>query len=136
MVWARLQSGVPSCSSHRGTAFNGIEVHLAIMTLCFGRSLARPLAKLQASKIGWVWGRFRGRLLAHPISRRLRRVLNTRKHSAKESIEYHYEPNSRGKCGRGRLSDRFAAMSGTYPATYTARAARRERVRARRPGVV
>ena len=124
-------AGCPSCSSI-ADGFNGFVVHLANHDVTLSAVSRAPLAKLQAYKrrMGWTfpWASSFGSDFNFDFN-----VSFTEEQQREGAIEYNYE---RG----GHAMDatpvpppvaQFAAMCGTDAATYIARQAGHERVRAR-----
>lgn len=108
-------AGCPSCSAI-ADGYNGIAVHLANHDVMFWTISRAPLPKLQAYKrrMGWTF----------PWASSFRSDFNfdfavglTEKQQHDGGFEYNYESEGPWE-GAGEGATKFAAMSGTDPATY------------------
>jgi predicted dithiol-disulfide oxidoreductase (DUF899 family) len=108
-------AGCPSCSAI-ADGYNGFAVHLAHHDVMFWTISRAPLAKLRAYKrrMGWTfpWASSFGSDFNFDFA-----VGLTEKQQRDGGFEYNYEAEGPWE-GAGDGASKFAAMSGTDPATY------------------
>jgi len=108
-------AGCPSCSAI-ADGYNGFAVHLAHHDVMFWTISRAPLAKLRAYKrrMGWTfpWASSFGSDFNFDFA-----VGLTEKQQSDGGFEYNYEAEGPWE-GAGDGASKFAAMSGTDPATY------------------